>query len=83
MHRAKELNRLLHGGLAGSLLRDVALDNLRNATLFVDHALRLLRPFDVVVEQRNLCPLPRKQDGCGTPVANFTCEASMGLQRRE
>src|SRR5207253_11520432 len=64
------LNSARDDAAAGRRIADVALDDLADAALGFDQALRLFRPFRDGVDQRHLCTVPRKNHRGGAAVAD-------------
>lgn len=71
MHGTPELDRLSHGALARILVGNVCLDDMRDPAFLINHPLRLLCPFHVEIDQRDLGPVTREQDGAGATVADL------------
>lgn len=79
MHRPKQLDRPGDGGLARRLVSHVGLDHLRDAAFLVDHALGLVGPRDVEVEECHLGAVASQENSGGPAVANFACNRGKEL----
>jgi hypothetical protein len=60
MDSPEKLYRLIHSIFTRLLACDIRLNDFRNATFFIDHALCLLRPFDIEVDQRDFGAMSSK-----------------------
>lgn len=73
IHGPELFDGLLHGLFAAFFFRNVSLDNYGLTAIEINHALRLLRPVDIVVDQGNFGTLSCEQDRSRTAIANLSC----------
>jgi hypothetical protein len=71
VQRTEQLDRPGHCVPTRFLVCHVRLDNFGDSSLFIDHALRLGRPFHIEVSQRDPGALAGKKDSRGAPVADL------------
>lgn len=71
MKSSPHFYRLIDCILARLLFRHISLNDFRDTTLFVNHALGLLSPVHVVVDKGDLGTMACKQDSSGSTIANF------------
>lgn len=71
MHSPEQLDGLRNSVPAAFFICNIGLYNLCDPALFVNHALCFLRPFDVVVNEGDLCALSGEQNRRCSAVADF------------
>lgn len=78
MQCSPQCYRLLYSSFAGLFAGDVSLDNLRDATLLVDHPLGLFGPIDIGIDKRNFGAVSSKKNSSRTSITNLTCRLVLG-----